>query len=99
MLGSNSLLTPSNHTQFGVVADIFIHPMYEKFENDNDIALLQMTEPFTLTDYVHPICIPPSEWNYYVTGGVEATLTGWGATFSGGSPFFLHIYPYFKIMY
>ena len=85
-MGTNSLLErdPVN-TQVRDVEDIFIHPDYVKFENDYDVALLKLESPFTMTDYVHPICVPPAEWDFYVSAGVECTVTGWGATFENGN--------------
>ena len=34
------------------------HPSYDGWEYENDISLLQTTEPFLLTDAVKPVCLP-----------------------------------------
>ena len=85
LMGSNSLSNRHpNNTQIVEVVEIFIHPDFTKFDNEYDVALLKMATPFVLTDYVFPVCIPPTEWDFYVTAGVECMVTGWGATFQGG---------------
>ncbi|KAM4703006.1 serine protease hepsin [Rhinophrynus dorsalis] len=52
----------------------FLHPDSE--ENSNDIALVHLLTPFTLTEYVQPVCLPAL--GQQITDGKVCTVTGWG---------------------
>ncbi|XP_018425949.1 PREDICTED: serine protease hepsin [Nanorana parkeri] len=54
----------------------FIYPDSE--ENSNDIALVHLLTPFTLTEYVQPVCLPAL--GQQITDGKVCTVTGWGNT-------------------
>ncbi|XP_077312338.1 LOW QUALITY PROTEIN: serine protease hepsin-like [Lithobates pipiens] len=54
----------------------FIYPDSE--ENSNDIALVHLLTPFTLTEYVQPVCLPAL--GQQITDGKICTVTGWGNT-------------------
>ncbi|KAM9299512.1 serine protease hepsin [Gastrophryne carolinensis] len=54
----------------------FINPDSE--ENSNDIALVHLLTPFTLTEYVQPVCLPAL--GQQITDGKVCTVTGWGNT-------------------
>lgn len=52
--GSNTLF--SGQVQF--VASIIIHPRYDNDTNVNDIALIRLSSPLTMTNAVKTICVP-----------------------------------------
>ncbi|XP_053660394.1 trypsin [Anopheles marshallii] len=54
---------------------------YNAFNNNNDIALLELTYPVSISDRVMPICLPQATEMYEGTRGI---VTGWGRTKSGG---------------
>lgn len=56
----------------------FIHPQYNPYQFDNDIALLQLVKPVQLNKYVSPACVPPPYEKMPV--GKECFMTGWGKT-------------------
>ncbi|XP_076985657.1 putative serine protease 45 isoform X4 [Tamandua tetradactyla] len=59
------------------VSDIILHPKYwGRTFIMNDIALLQLHTPATLSEYVQPICLP--EPNFYLKVGTQCWVTGWG---------------------
>ncbi|KAJ8021040.1 Ovochymase-1 [Holothuria leucospilota] len=62
------------------VERIFVHPGYQSIVIDNDIALIQLTEPVEFDDFVRPACLPSnssiSEEDYYS----KCYATGWGKT-------------------
>ena len=67
------------------VKEIVNHPDYNSGTTNNDFALLKLK---TAVDYcahshIRPICLPTDTSDNY--GGVEAIVTGWGTTSSGGS--------------
>ncbi|XP_037681933.1 putative serine protease 45 [Choloepus didactylus] len=59
------------------VKDIILHPKYwGRTFIINDIAILQLRTPATLSDYVQPICLP--EPNFHLKVGTQCWVTGWG---------------------
>ncbi|ESP04621.1 hypothetical protein LOTGIDRAFT_135842, partial [Lottia gigantea] len=66
--------TYSRHRQVRKAKRLFVHPDF--IQVDNDIALIQLEEPFIFTDYVRPVCLPkesdpPAE-------GSKCLAAGWG---------------------
>ncbi|NP_001362535.1 vitamin K-dependent protein C isoform 3 precursor [Homo sapiens] len=62
------------------IKEVFVHPNYSKSTTDNDIALLHLAQPATLSQTIVPICLPDSglaerELNQ---AGQETLVTGWG---------------------
>ena len=60
-----------------------MHSQYNRRNIDNDIALLKLSRPVSLTRNggVVPACLPASNSNSFA--GVQATVAGWGATAEG----------------
>jgi len=73
--GETSVVTRS-------VSQIIGHPSYNEDTLVNDIALLKLSSPVTVSETVLPVCMPPKNPTY---ANKVATATGWGATSSGGS--------------
>ncbi|XP_026063666.1 trypsin-like [Carassius auratus] len=59
-----------------------VHPSYNSSTHDNDIGLIQLSSPVTLTDYIRPICLAAAGSNF--SAGTETWVTGWGKLQSGG---------------
>lgn len=64
------------------VAEIVLHPDYDSFSSDNDIALLRLSSPVTFTDYIRPVCLAASDSVF--NNGTDSWVTGWGAVQEGG---------------
>ncbi|XP_068231880.1 transmembrane protease serine 9-like [Palaemon carinicauda] len=62
---------------------IIIHPNYDTRNQNNDIALLQLATPiaFSSDNKIAPVCLPKKQNPYE---HVDAIVTGWGTTASGG---------------
>lgn len=62
------------------IKDIFIHPNYSRSTTDNDIALLRLAQPATLSKTIVPICLPDSGLaeRELTQAGQETIVTGWG---------------------
>ncbi|CAH2318232.1 serine protease hepsin [Pelobates cultripes] len=54
----------------------FLHP--DSDLNSNDIALVHLQAPFTLTEYIQPVCLPAL--GQQIVDGKVCTVTGWGNT-------------------
>nr|XP_007994483.2 serine protease hepsin isoform X3 [Chlorocebus sabaeus] len=69
--------------QLGVQAVIY-HGGYLPFrdpnseENSNDIALVHLSSPLPLTEYIQPVCLPAAGQG--LVDGKICTVTGWGNT-------------------
>ncbi|XP_047500058.1 trypsin-1-like [Penaeus chinensis] len=63
---------------------IVIHPRYSSSTYDSDIALVHIADKVSFTNWpgIKPVCMPPSGSDY---AGMDATVTGWGTTSSGGT--------------
>ena len=52
-----------------------VHPHYNFFTYENDLALVQLDEPINFQPHIAPICLPPDRIEMV---GRNATVTGWG---------------------
>ncbi|KAM9664616.1 vitamin K-dependent protein C [Trichechus inunguis] len=62
------------------IGNVFIHPNYSRSTTDNDIALLRLARPATLSQTIVPICLPDSGLSEreLTQVGQEVVVTGWG---------------------
>ncbi|XP_029556407.1 transmembrane protease serine 2 isoform X3 [Salmo trutta] len=65
------------------VGHIISHEKYDKQTSDNDIALMKLSTPLTMSNTVRPVCLPNVGVN--LTPQREAWISGWGSIRSGGS--------------
>eukprot|EP00057_Strongylocentrotus_purpuratus_P015082 XP_011669556.1 PREDICTED: transmembrane protease serine 3-like [Strongylocentrotus purpuratus] len=89
-VGSNNLSDFTDVIQVRWASRILVHPDYDfidAFNNDNDIALFKMTEPFILSEdfKVNTICLPTGDMDDQFVVGQNATVTGWGTLQSGAA--------------
>uniref|UniRef100_A0A8C6TDI2 Peptidase S1 domain-containing protein n=1 Tax=Neogobius melanostomus TaxID=47308 RepID=A0A8C6TDI2_9GOBI len=59
-----------------------IHPKYDQFTSDYDIALLELNVPLFFNDLVQPVCIPAPSHSF--TTGTSCYVTGWGVVMEDG---------------
>ncbi|XP_076598173.1 suppressor of tumorigenicity 14 protein homolog [Chaetodon auriga] len=64
------------------VRRIIAHRDYNPLTYDNDIALMELDANVTLNQNIWPICLPSPTYDF--PAGLEAWITGWGATREGG---------------
>ncbi|XP_046513797.1 vitamin K-dependent protein C isoform X2 [Equus quagga] len=62
------------------IQEVIMHPNYSKSSSDNDIALLRLARPATLSQTIVPICLPDSGLSErkLTQAGQETVVTGWG---------------------
>lgn len=58
------------------VKQIICHPEYSPLSYDNDIALMELDSPVTLSQYIWPICLPAA--THMLPAGQSVWVTGWG---------------------
>jgi secreted trypsin-like serine protease len=70
------------------VRKIFIHPAYDQFSKENDIAILYLRKPIDFTDInIAKVCLPlvlKSEQTQYPIANKPVVAIGWGTTSFGG---------------
>ena len=70
----SSTLEPYPHIERGAKKKV-VHPHYNFFTYENDLALVQLDEPIDFQAHIGPICLPPENVDLL---GKNATVTGWG---------------------
>ncbi|XP_077406772.1 transmembrane protease serine 9-like [Vanacampus margaritifer] len=77
-------LQGNNPNQVSETVDtIILHPGFNIFSLDNDIALLRLSSPVTFTDYIRPVCLASNSSVF--NNGTDSWVTGWG-TIQDGVP-------------
>ena len=85
LIGDTTLALTNEATSFvHNVATIKQHPEYGTSGTNNDISVLELEFPISLTAYpnIKPICLPSQDSTY---AGTSATVSGWGTVQSGGN--------------
>ncbi|XP_054830404.1 suppressor of tumorigenicity 14 protein-like [Eublepharis macularius] len=67
----------NNQIAMRSIKRIIVHPHYDQYISDYDIALLEMEAPVFFNELVQPICLPSSP-RLFIYGTV-CYVTGWGA--------------------
>ena len=57
---------------------IFVHPNYNYYTYDYDIALIKLSKQVTFTDYVRPACL--AESTNETAAYTRCLVSGWGDT-------------------
>jgi len=81
-VGSYHLNHADNGQEDIPVKTIVMHQNYDSFTVENDICLLELETPATMTDTVATIGLPSNHEEY--DAGTVCTVTGWGAVSEGG---------------
>lgn len=64
------------------VSKKIVHPKYNFFTYEYDLALVKLETPLEFTNHIAPICLPGTE---DLLVGANATVTGWGRLSEGGT--------------
>ena len=64
------------------VANKVVHPKYNFFTYEYDLALVRLESPLTFAAHISPICLPATD---DLLIGENATVTGWGRLSEGGT--------------
>jgi len=77
------VMTRGNHgAATRLIRRILLHPQYDQFTSDYDIALLEISAPVFFNDLVQPVCVPAS--SHAFTTGTSCYVTGWGVLMEDG---------------
>lgn len=65
-----------------LIRRILLHPKYDQFTSDNDIALLELSSPVAFNELVQPVCVPSPSHTFKT--GTSCHVTGWGVQMEDG---------------
>lgn len=77
----SSVLEPYPYAERGAKKKV-VHPKYNFFTYENDLALVRVDEPLEFMPHIAPICLPPDNESDDLIGR-NATVTGWGRLSEG----------------
>uniref|UniRef100_A0A3Q3DM70 Peptidase S1 domain-containing protein n=1 Tax=Hippocampus comes TaxID=109280 RepID=A0A3Q3DM70_HIPCM len=80
-LGRQNLQGNNSNEVTKTVATIILHPGFNIFTLDNDIALLRFSSPVTFSDYVRPVCLAANSSVF--NNATRSWVTGWGTVQDG----------------
>ncbi|XP_016891320.1 chymotrypsin-like elastase family member 2A [Cynoglossus semilaevis] len=81
-LGKHSLKASEDGSVSLTAAEIITHEDYNIFLSRNDIALIKLSSPVTLSDTISPACLP--EEDVTLAHGSPCYVTGWGRLYTDG---------------
>ncbi|XP_016128342.1 chymotrypsin-like protease CTRL-1 [Sinocyclocheilus grahami] len=84
ILGEHNRGSNDEPIQFQLVSKVITHPLYNRANFNNDIALLKLSAPVTFTPRISPVCLATSNTN--ILPGTRCFTTGWGQTATTTSP-------------
>ena len=58
------------------IAQVIRHPEYKRFTLHNDIAILKLSDPLTMSEAIEPMCLPDAD--YVPASGKKCYVSGWG---------------------
>ena len=77
----SSVTEPYPFVERGVTKKV-VHPKYNFFTYEYDLALVRLEEPVEFMPNIAPICLPASD---DLLIGENGTVTGWGRLSEGGT--------------
>ncbi|XP_028290327.1 suppressor of tumorigenicity 14 protein isoform X1 [Gouania willdenowi] len=81
-MGMRVMTVGNQGTASRLIRRIFLHPQYDQFTSDYDIALLELNAPVFFNDLVQPVCVPASTHTF--STGTSCYVTGWGVLMEDG---------------
>ncbi|KAJ8711198.1 hypothetical protein PYW07_008440 [Mythimna separata] len=78
-LGKHNLRTSVDGVQIRFVKEIFVNPNYNASTFSQDVAILELREPVTYSEWVRPACLwPDNEIELKNVIGKKGSVVGWG---------------------
>ncbi|XP_040214315.1 transmembrane protease serine 13-like [Rana temporaria] len=81
VLGAYQLQNIGSQQLVSNVQSITVDSQWSGDGTPGDIALIKLSDPITYTNYILPVCVPPSSMDF--PEGMTCTVTGWGNVGSG----------------
>ncbi|XP_029306857.1 trypsin-1-like isoform X1 [Cottoperca gobio] len=77
-MGEHHIGVTEGSEQFISSSHIITHPFFNRYTLENDVMLIKLSEPATLSQYLQPVALPTS----CAAAGTMCTVSGWGNTMS-----------------
>ncbi|XP_074785523.1 transmembrane protease serine 12 [Athene noctua] len=84
VLGVHNLWKLGEHAAKRNIRRITVHPEFQTETFENDIALFELHSAVRYSDYIQPICLPPTHLYRYLDNETECFISGWGRTAEKG---------------
>ncbi|XP_046721882.1 tryptase-like isoform X2 [Silurus meridionalis] len=81
LLGMQNLDGSNPNMQTKSVTEIFINQQFNTVSQNNDIALVRLSSPVKINDYVRPVCLATNNSSF--PAGTNVWVTGFGQISSG----------------
>ncbi|XP_056155009.1 suppressor of tumorigenicity 14 protein homolog [Lampris incognitus] len=81
-MGMRVMTSSSSGAAIRPIRRILLHPQYDQFTSDYDIALLELHAPVFLNDLIQPVCVPAASHTFAT--GTGCFVTGWGVLTEDG---------------
>lgn len=81
-MGMRAMTTGNSGATIRPIRRMVLHPQYDQFTSDYDIALLELAAPVYFNDLVQPVCVPAGTHTF--TMGTNCYVTGWGVLMEDG---------------
>ncbi|CAN0142002.1 unnamed protein product [Lampetra fluviatilis] len=65
------------------VSRVIVHERYNTTSHDYDVALMELSDSVSFTDYVQPVCLP-ARFQRFPYPGKSCFISGWGTLSYGG---------------
>ncbi|XP_048836148.1 transmembrane protease serine 2-like [Brienomyrus brachyistius] len=66
----------------GIAVSVVVSNNYDSTTKNNDIAMMKLMRPVTLSDVVRPVCLPSPGLSF--SAPQTCWITGWGSLYEGG---------------
>ncbi|XP_054606889.2 suppressor of tumorigenicity 14 protein homolog isoform X1 [Nothobranchius furzeri] len=81
-MGMRVMIKGNHGASTRLIRRILLHPQYDQFTSDYDIALLELSSPVFFNDLVQPVCVPAASHTFIT--GTSCYVTGWGVLMEDG---------------
>ncbi|NWR49975.1 ACRO protein, partial [Regulus satrapa] len=78
LIGATQLTEPGPEAEVRLIKRLLVHKAYNRANQKNDIALLELNEPVRCSPYIQLACVPNATLNVAHLG--TCYVAGWGAT-------------------
>uniref|UniRef100_A0A3B5B1W0 trypsin n=1 Tax=Stegastes partitus TaxID=144197 RepID=A0A3B5B1W0_9TELE len=77
LLGEHDIDVNEGTEQSIDAVKFIIHPYYNRYNEDNNIMLIKLSQPVTLNNYIRTVSLPSS----CAVAGTRCLISGWGSTY------------------
>lgn len=84
--GAHRIELYESRSQSRSVTQFIVHPSYNSYLLENDIAIIKLSSPFVENEYVKPLFLPRQVFQDWLPHNSPVRVCGWGNTVPGDVP-------------